>query len=134
VQTQAETLKYLYLLFSPSSLLPLDKVVFNTEAHAFPRFELGKNFNTGWKRKPRNADGHLLEDVASVEYNQVPIGQRVVEKVEGAGKGVNAGPGKVGGNRGLGDNRDEIREEGGVVGVKGADVKMGGMGKVEKVN
>ena len=29
----AETLKYLYLLFSPESTLDLDKVVFNTEAH-----------------------------------------------------------------------------------------------------
>jgi len=29
----AETLKYLYLLFSEDSLIPLDKFVFNTEAH-----------------------------------------------------------------------------------------------------
>ncbi|CAK9146084.1 unnamed protein product [Ilex paraguariensis] len=29
----AETLKYLYLLFSPSSIIPLDEWVFNTEAH-----------------------------------------------------------------------------------------------------
>lgn len=29
----AETLKYLYLLFSPSSLISLDEWVFNTEAH-----------------------------------------------------------------------------------------------------
>jgi len=29
----AETLKYLYLLFAPESVLDLDKVVFNTEAH-----------------------------------------------------------------------------------------------------
>ena len=29
----AETLKYLYLLFSPPDLLPLDKWLFNTEAH-----------------------------------------------------------------------------------------------------
>lgn len=32
----AETLKYLYLLFSDDSLLPLDLWVFNTEAHPFP--------------------------------------------------------------------------------------------------
>jgi hypothetical protein len=32
----AETLKYLYLLFSPDSLIPLDKYVFTTEAHPFP--------------------------------------------------------------------------------------------------
>ena len=32
----AETLKYLYLLFSDDSELPLDQWVFNTEAHPFP--------------------------------------------------------------------------------------------------
>lgn len=31
----AETLKYLYLIFSDDDLLPLDKYVFNTEAHPF---------------------------------------------------------------------------------------------------
>ncbi|EPQ26953.1 uncharacterized protein PFL1_05588 [Pseudozyma flocculosa PF-1] len=34
----SETLKYLYLLFSDQSLLPLDKWVFNTEAHPLPIF------------------------------------------------------------------------------------------------
>ena len=29
----AEMLKYLYLLFSPSTVIPLDEWVFNTEAH-----------------------------------------------------------------------------------------------------
>ncbi|CAG8491029.1 16214_t:CDS:2 [Cetraspora pellucida] len=32
----AETLKYFYLLFGPDDLIPLDKYVFNTEAHPFP--------------------------------------------------------------------------------------------------
>ena len=35
----AETLKYLYLLFSPDSVLPLDEYVFNTEAHPLPVFK-----------------------------------------------------------------------------------------------
>ncbi|KIW03380.1 uncharacterized protein PV09_05588 [Verruconis gallopava] len=95
----AETLKYLYLLFGPADVLPLDKIIFNTEAHPLPRFELGKNFFTGWKRKPRDSEGRLLEDVASIEANQKPIGEsgssssggemghevgrmRVVERVE----------------------------------------------------
>jgi hypothetical protein len=34
----AETLKYLLLLFSDDSVLPLDQYVFNTEAHPFPVF------------------------------------------------------------------------------------------------
>lgn len=37
----SETLKYLYLLFSDSSVLPLDQYVFNTEAHPFPIFHSG---------------------------------------------------------------------------------------------
>ncbi|KAK5164146.1 mannosyl-oligosaccharide alpha-1,2-mannosidase [Saxophila tyrrhenica] len=57
----AETLKYFYLLFSPTDILPLTDVVFNTEAHAFPRFQLGKLFKTGWERKPRDTNGKLLE-------------------------------------------------------------------------
>lgn len=32
----AETFKYLYLTFSNDSIMPLNKWVFNTEAHAFP--------------------------------------------------------------------------------------------------
>ncbi|KAG6860344.1 hypothetical protein C0995_012457 [Termitomyces sp. Mi166 len=35
----SETLKYLYLLFDDSGTLPLDKYVFNTEAHPLPIFE-----------------------------------------------------------------------------------------------
>ncbi|KAJ3197751.1 hypothetical protein HDU67_003654 [Dinochytrium kinnereticum] len=35
-----ETLKYLFLLFSDTDVLPLDQYVFNTEAHPFPIFEL----------------------------------------------------------------------------------------------
>ncbi|KAF4635558.1 hypothetical protein G7Y89_g2538 [Cudoniella acicularis] len=58
----AETLKYFYLLFSPNDLIPLDKVVINTEAHIFPRFKLGPLFKTGWKRKPRGPDGKILPD------------------------------------------------------------------------
>lgn len=46
---QAETLKYLYLLFSPKEFIPLEEVVFNTEAHIFPRLQDQKR-RTGWRR------------------------------------------------------------------------------------
>jgi len=36
----AETLKYMYLLFSPDKLVPLDQFVLNTEAHPFPIVEV----------------------------------------------------------------------------------------------
>lgn len=58
----AETLKYLYLLFSPADLLPLDSIVINTEAHILPRFELTRGLTTGWKRKPRDSQGRLIKD------------------------------------------------------------------------
>jgi len=35
----AETLKYLYLLFTPNDVIDLDKYVFNTEGHPFTIFE-----------------------------------------------------------------------------------------------
>ncbi|KAF9218503.1 seven-hairpin glycosidase [Gyrodon lividus] len=38
----AETLKYLYLLFVDEELIPLDRWVFNTEAHPLPIFEWTK--------------------------------------------------------------------------------------------
>lgn len=47
----AETLKYFYLLFSDRDFLPLETTVFNTEAHIFPRFEMGPMLKTGWSRK-----------------------------------------------------------------------------------
>ncbi|KAK1991905.1 family 47 glycosyl hydrolase [Colletotrichum falcatum] len=49
----AETLKYLYLLFSPTDYMPLTEVVFNTEAHPFPRFTPDGPLKTGWQRMPR---------------------------------------------------------------------------------
>ena len=58
----AETLKYFYLLFSESDLVPLEKVVINTEAHIFPRFGLQRGLKTGWERKRRNAEGRIVED------------------------------------------------------------------------
>lgn len=51
----AETLKYLYLLFSPNSVIPLDEWVFNTEAHPLrivTRNEGGDVERSDEKRKP----------------------------------------------------------------------------------
>lgn len=55
----AETLKYFWLLFGDVDVLGLEGVVFNTEAHVFPRFELGRLFKTGWARKERGEDGKI---------------------------------------------------------------------------
>jgi len=75
-------LKYFYLLFSPNDLLPLDKVVINTEAHAFPRFNLGPLFKTGWKRKARGSDGKIIPDPPAVVMET----QKVEQVKNGDGK------------------------------------------------
>lgn len=49
----AETLKYLYLLFSDRDFMALEDHVFNTEAHVFPKFQPGGELKTGWTRVPR---------------------------------------------------------------------------------
>lgn len=79
----AETLKYLYLLFDDNNKIPLDKYVFNTEAHPFLKFELGP-FKTGFRRtRP-----YLKSDVAkqitqdkTIPQAQ-PVGKNVVQQVE----------------------------------------------------
>ena len=35
-------------------------MVINTEAHMFPRFKLAKGLKTGWERKPRDEQGHVI--------------------------------------------------------------------------
>ncbi|KAF2209899.1 glycoside hydrolase family 47 protein [Cercospora zeae-maydis SCOH1-5] len=68
----AETLKYFYLLFSDDTeMLPLTDVVFNTEAHPFPRFELGKLFKTGWKRKKDRTEAETKEMEKKLKGNNV---------------------------------------------------------------
>lgn len=49
----AETFKYLYLLFQDDSVIPLDKYVFNTEAHPLPIFE-----NEDWEEEYLNMFPH----------------------------------------------------------------------------
>ena len=44
----AETFKYLYLLYSPSDVLPLDQYVFNTEAHPLGRLDLATENDAAW--------------------------------------------------------------------------------------
>lgn len=34
----------------------------NTEGHIFPRFDIPPLMSTGWKRKPRDAEGKIIGD------------------------------------------------------------------------
>ena len=76
----AETLKYFYLLFSPTELLPLDTIVINTEAHIFPRFKLQRGLTTGWTRKPRDANGRITEEERDKLPTAVSDAPNVAEK------------------------------------------------------
>lgn len=87
----AETLKYLYLLFDDSNIIPLEKYVFNTEAHPFPRFDLTEILTTGWRRKIDPTKEPLVQPprVAIDKKNppkaalaNKPIDQEVLELVE----------------------------------------------------
>lgn len=60
----AETLKYLYLLFSEEDLIPLDKFVLNTEAHPIPIFR------PNWKASDIPNERKKLEEDASRELAQ----------------------------------------------------------------
>lgn len=85
----AETLKYLYLLFddSENEVLPLTDVVFNTEAHPFPKFSMGSVFKTGWARtapgekQPPVPAGGAAGVAASVAAAAAAEKKTVVEKV-----------------------------------------------------
>lgn len=66
----------------------------NTEAHPFPKFELGKLFKTGWTRRPRDADGNIIKrekpeaaPPAAAETKVVEV-EKVVDEVREAQKDV----------------------------------------------
>jgi hypothetical protein len=70
------------LLFSPNDLLPLDEVVFNTEAHPLPRFQIGKVLSTGWKRGGRKPDAKPHTDSKPASGDAKPASGLKVKEVE----------------------------------------------------
>ncbi|KAG7195741.1 mannosyl-oligosaccharide alpha-1,2-mannosidase [Scheffersomyces spartinae] len=81
----AETLKYLYLLFDDTNKLPLDKYVFNTEAHAFPKFDLTDTLKTGWTRKKHEKESNgsdTKKPEVKVDKKHPPEAQKVNEPLE----------------------------------------------------
>lgn len=72
-----ETLKYLYLLFGDTDVLPLEHYVFNTEAHPLP-IRLYNEATT---------DEETHEKVDQVEKNEKPV-DSAVKQVEGRGISV----------------------------------------------
>jgi mannosyl-oligosaccharide alpha-1,2-mannosidase len=75
----SETLKYLYLLFDDSNLTPLDQVVFNTEAHPFPKFSMNPLFKTSWTRSKALPMADKIEEVKKANVRK-PVDEGVHEK------------------------------------------------------
>ncbi len=69
--------------------------MFNTEAHAFPRFELDKNFFTGWKRKQRDAEGRLVGDMENVQEPVAGEKHVVREELKGEKLGTEGEVGRM---------------------------------------
>jgi hypothetical protein len=78
----AETLKYMFLLFSPIDTVDRDLYVFNTEAHPIPIFE--RTFPSKYWRKNYSASGDKKGDKSdkggesdnNEDSNQDVIGNR----------------------------------------------------------
>lgn len=81
----AETLKYLYLLFDDTNMLPLDKYVFNTEAHAFPKFDLTETLKTGWTRT-KHSEEEADAEIASEKDNEEEMKSKPSAKTDKIGK------------------------------------------------
>jgi endoplasmic reticulum Man9GlcNAc2 1,2-alpha-mannosidase len=63
----SRTLKFFYLLFSPSEMLPLDRVVFTASGHVLPRFKLQRGLKTGWSRKGREKSNEDSDEKVKAE-------------------------------------------------------------------
>ena len=66
----AETLKYLYLIFSDDSLLPLDRWVFNTEGHPLP---ITKTTFAAYTARPLSVTAHAASSLASKKTGAAAI-------------------------------------------------------------
>lgn len=72
----------------------MESIVINTEAHIFPRFELGTLFSTGWKRKERGSDGRIVQRDTTTDAGGGESGSVVKVRVERAeGETVMTGKG-----------------------------------------
>ncbi|EHY51897.1 mannosyl-oligosaccharide alpha-1,2-mannosidase [Exophiala dermatitidis] len=97
----AETLKYFYLLFSDDDFFPLDKVVYNTEAHPLPKFDISgsKVFKTGWQRgkdapRPATPGDNRIRKGATRENEAIRVGDGV--RFDDTGKRVEIEVARVG--------------------------------------
>ena len=89
-------MKYFYLLFSPVDFLPMDSVVYNTEAHIFPRFKLSRGLETGWERKARDTHGNIIQS-APKKKTMRPVAAPVAETAPSAvPASESAGTGRIG--------------------------------------
>jgi hypothetical protein len=79
----AETLKYLWLLFSPSDVLPLDEFVLNTEAHPLPIFRERQTKPTEDDQQETEDDGQAATRTRTQSHaRQLMADERPAERSE----------------------------------------------------
>lgn len=109
----AETLKYLYLLFDDTEnpKLDLENVVFNTEAHPFPKMDIkGSNFHTGWSREENRVSLNKEREDKQGKNEGEKVGEEKIEKgLKKAEEKIEKGLKEIGKNEG-----QKIEKNGGV--------------------
>lgn len=78
----AETLKYLYLLFGPSDVLPLDQWVFNTEAHPFPINWRGVAYSHGQKPEQKSPVSDAIKKEKHTEQSLTDLSTKKEKPTE----------------------------------------------------
>ncbi|CAI7792509.1 unnamed protein product [Closterium sp. NIES-53] len=73
----AETLKYLYLLFSPDDVLPLNQWVFNTEAHPLKIIARNSDFPPRLRIESQTKRRRHLEHDVDADSSAVPVWQPI---------------------------------------------------------
>lgn len=102
----SETLKYLYLLFEDDTdILSLSDVVFNTEGHPFPKFNMGSVFKTGWERtfdEEESKSGNLEDKEKIIQTEKVTVPGKAAA-TPNAGSPAPVGAGSV--------KKDEVKDD-----------------------
>jgi len=82
----AETLKYLYLLFSDDDILPLDSWVLNTEAHPLPLLTLEPFQTPRWSDKSQLTKDGIVNASSSLSSSSASSSKKKSENASAAGR------------------------------------------------
>ena len=91
----AETLKYLYLIFTDDDVLPLDKWVFNTEAHPFPvQGAFKQNYDVPVRSAPAKV-AHAHQAATPKPEQRIGARNDVIKQAVAAGNVVGRAQGRL---------------------------------------